>query len=431
MADVPDQAGDGGRSEHAAGITVTDAIRLGARRLTISLIVAALAVFVIINLIRDLRSFLTIIFLALFLSFAVEPATNWFHEHGWRRGAATGLILLIAFLAFCVLFALIIPAVVSGFKQLIGAAPGMLARLQKWLASLGVDVSTEHIQEEIKKNSQHIVSTAVSLTGGLLKLGASIIGGIFRWATIALFLFYFVAEGPKVRRSVCRLLPPERQQQVLFVWEQAIRKTGGYFYSRLLLAVINGTGMYITLRVLGVPFAAPLAIFEGMVAAFIPIVGTYIAGIPPVLVALLFSPRDAIWVLVYLLVYQTVENYLLSPRLTKKTMALHPAVAFAAALIDGALGGILMAFLALPAAAVIQAASQEYVKGYQVVDTDLTEEAPARPPKPKKEKEPLAERLHLRSDKNDAGGGTPRDAAGPSDATGPPTAGAPPDDAPA
>ena len=271
---------------------------LAARRLTISLVVAALSILLIVNLVRDLQGFLTMIFMALFLSFAVEPATNWFHEHGWKRGLATGFILLLAFLAFCALFALIIPAIITGFKQLITAAPAMLARLQRWLATLGIDVSTTRIQDEIKKNSQHIVTSAVSVTGGLLKVGASIIGGIFRWATIALFLFYFVAEGPQVRRSVCRLLPPDRQEQVLFVWEQAITKTGGYFYSRLLLAAINGTGLYITLRVLGVPFAAPLAIFSGTVAEFIPIVGTYIAGLPPVLVALLFSPRDAIGVIV-------------------------------------------------------------------------------------------------------------------------------------
>jgi predicted PurR-regulated permease PerM len=415
MADVPGQVGDGSRPAQAAGLTAADAIKLGARRLTISLVVAALAVLVIVNLVRDLQGFLTMIFMALFLSFAVEPATNWLHAHGWKRGVATGLILLVAFLAFCALFALVIPAIVTGFKQLVAAAPAMLTRLQRWLAQLGVDVSTKKIQDEIQKNSQHIVTSAVSITGGILKVGASIIGGIFRWATIALFLFYFVAEGPKIRRTVCRFLPPERQEQVLFVWEQAIIKTGGYFYSRLLLAAINGTGLYITMRVLGVPFAAPLAIFSGTVSEFIPIVGTYIGGVPPVLVALLFSPRDAIGVIVYLVVYQSIENYLLSPRLTKKTMALHPAVAFAAALIGGALGGFLMAFLALPAAAVIQAASQEYVKGYQVVDTQLTDDTPARPPK--HPKEPPSERLH----NHGANEGTP--ATGPPDGE-PPAGGA-------
>jgi predicted PurR-regulated permease PerM len=179
---------------------------------------------------------------------------------------------------------------------------------------------------------------------------------------------------------------PDRQERVLFVWEQAIRQTGGYFYSRLLLAVINGTGMYVTLRLTNVPFAAPLAIFEGIVAEFIPIVGTYIGGAVPILVAFLAStaglasPAAGFWALGYVLVYQQIENYLLSPRITAKTMSLHPAVAFAAALIGGALGGLFMAFLALPVAGVIQASVREWSKSYDVVRDDLKpqEAAPKR-----------------------------------------------------
>jgi predicted PurR-regulated permease PerM len=142
------------------------------------------------------------------------------------------------------------------------------------------------------------------------------------------------------------------------------------------LAIINGTGLYITLRAFSVPFAAPLAIFEGVVAEFIPIVGTYIAGIPPALVAFLYSTPAGFATLAYLLIYQQIENYILSPRLTAKTMALHPATAFAAALIGGALGGLLTAFLALPVAGVIQAAASEFGKRYEVIDDQLTSVTP-------------------------------------------------------
>ena len=248
-------------------------------------------------MLRDLQSFFSIIFLALFLSFAVEPAVNWLAARGWKRGAATGLIFLVVLAAMVLLFALIVPAVINGFKQLISVAPTLMEHLQKWAAKVGIDFSSQKVLDEIKKNADKVIGSAASITGGILGLGASIIGQIFKWATVALFLFYFVAQGPQMRRAVCRRLPPARQQQVLFVWEQAIEKTGGYFYSRLLLAVINGTGMYIVLRIRGVPFAAPLAIFQGVVSEFIPIVGTYIAGVVPVLVALLFSPADALWVL--------------------------------------------------------------------------------------------------------------------------------------
>ena len=228
-----------------------------------------------------------------------------------------------------------------------------------------------------------MISSATNVAGTVFGIASSLIGGLFRWATIGLFTFYLVAQGPQFRRALLSRMRPERQARVLFVWEQAIQQTGGYFYSRLLLAVINGSGMYLTLRLTNVPFAAPLAIFEGLIAEFIPIVGTYIGGAVPILVAFLAStaglasPAAGFWALGYVLVYQQIENYILSPRITAKTMSLHPAVAFAAALIGGALGGLFMAFLALPVAGVIQASVKEWSKSYEVMDDVLTEQAQA------------------------------------------------------
>jgi predicted PurR-regulated permease PerM len=350
------------------------------RQLTIRgivvIVVGAVSALLIVALAGKLTSFFGIIFTAFFLSFALEPGVNWFAARGWRRGVATGLIFLIVFLAGVGLVALVIPAVVTGAMQLIEAAPDLVDRLVKFANDLGWNISADNLTDQIQQNAQDLAGAASSLAGNVFGIAASILGGIFRWATIALFTFYIVAEGPKLRRAVCSALPPKNQQRVLFVWNQAIEKTGGYFYSRLLLAVINGTGMYITLRVFSVPFAAPLAIFEGLVAAFIPIVGTYIAGIPPILVASLLSWTAGIAALAYILIYQQIENYFLSPRITAKTMALHPALAFAAALIGGALGGILAAFLALPVAGVLQAVAGAYAKRYDVVETELTSEAP-------------------------------------------------------
>jgi predicted PurR-regulated permease PerM len=307
---------------------------------------------------------------------AIEPAVNRLAARGWRRGVATGLVFLVVVVGFVLLFLLVVPAVAQGFEQIVAVAPEWLAKIQQLAAKIGIDVSTQRLSQEIQQHAGNIASHAFELIGGLIGLGATVLSGIFRWTTIGLFTFYIVAEGPRLRRTVCRVLRPSRQQQVLFVWEKAIATTGGYFYSRLLLAIVNGAGMYVVLRLTGVPFAAPLAIFVGVVAEFIPTIGTYIAGAVPVAAALLTSVNAALWVLGYILVYQQLENFILSPRLTARTMKLHPAVAFGAALVGGAIGGILMAFLALPAAAVIQAAVQEYGRQYQiVVPTDLAAEA--------------------------------------------------------
>jgi predicted PurR-regulated permease PerM len=352
-----------------------DAIKLAGKRLGFALFAAGISILVFLYLVDQLSSFLTILGTALFLSFALEPAVDWLAARGWRRGEATGLIFVILLAVIVLLLALIIPAVIQGFQQLVQNAPSLVDKLAQWLKPLGIDLSTQELIQKLQQNAQQVISSATNLAGSAFGIASSLIGGLFRWATIGLFTFYLVAQGPQFRRALLSRMRPERQARVLFVWEQAIQQTGGYFYSRLLLAVINGSGMYLTLRLTNVPFAAPLAIFEGLIAEFIPIVGTYIGGAVPVLVAFLASTSSGLWALGYILVYQQIENYILSPRITAKTMSLHPAVAFAAALIGGALGGLLTAFLALPVAGVIQASVKEWSKSYEVMDDVLTEQA--------------------------------------------------------
>jgi len=350
-----------------------DAIKLAGKRLGYALFAAGISILVFLYLVDQLSSFLTMVGTALFLSFALEPAVDWLAARGWRRGSATGLIFVILLAVIVLLLALIIPAVIQGFQSLVQNAPTMVDKLAEWLKPLGIDLSTDELIQKLQQNAQQVISSATNLAGSAFGIASSLIGGLFRWATIGLFTFYLVAQGPQFRRALLSRMRPERQARVLFVWEQAIQQTGGYFYSRLLLAVINGSGMYLTLRLTNVPFAAPLAIFEGLIAEFIPIVGTYIGGAVPVLVAFLASTSSGLWALGYILVYQQIENYILSPRITAKTMSLHPAIAFAAALIGGALGGILTAFLALPVAGVIQASVKEWSRSYDVMEDVLTE----------------------------------------------------------
>ena len=370
---------------------VPDAIKLGRTALIVAIVVGGLALTLLLWIFGRLGGVLTILGTALFLSFALEPAADWFAKRGWRRGSATGLIFLILIATIVVLIALIVPAIIQGFDQLIANAPELVDKLARWLKPFGIDISTSKLIDELQKNSQQVVSSATNLAGSIFGIASSILGGLFHWATVGLFTFYLVAEGPRARRAVLSRFPPERQERMLFILEEAIEQTGGYFYSRLLLAVINGTGMYATLRLTGVPFAAPLAIFEGLVAEFIPIVGTYIAGAVPILVAFLTSPSAGFWALGYVIVYQQIENYLLSPRLTAKTMSLHPAVAFGAVIVGGALGGVLFAFLALPAAGVIQAAVKAWSRTYEVVVDETDEEPP-----PPEERPHLSVRLRQR-----------------------------------
>jgi predicted PurR-regulated permease PerM len=247
-----------------------------------------------------LRHILVWLITALFLSFALEPAVNWLVAHGWRRGSATGLVLLGLALLGLVIVAAMVPLVIDQVRELIDKVPGWLDRIsvytERWF---DVELTGTKILDAIANAEEDVGKIASNLAS----VGQFILGLIFQMLTIGLFTFYLVADAPRFRRAVCSVLPPRRQHEVLAAWEVAVDKTGGYLYSRLLLAAISASFAFIVLQVLGVPFALPLALFLGLVSQFIPVVGTYIAAAVPLLVALLESPWSALIFLVYVVVY--------------------------------------------------------------------------------------------------------------------------------
>ncbi|HJS26510.1 MAG TPA: AI-2E family transporter [Actinomycetota bacterium] len=340
-------------------------------RLLLAVVITAFAAYATFSLIRQLQQLLLWLVAALFLSFALEPAVNWLVGRGWRRGAAAGAVM--AGLALLGLFsvALMVPLVIDQVQELVERLPGWLDQAsvytERWF---DVELTSEKILENIASAQADVQGIAANVAS----VGAFLLGLIFQVLTIGLFTFYLVADGPRFRRGVCSILPPRRQHEVLAAWNVAIDKTGGYLYSRLLLALVNAAFTFAVLTALGVPFAVPLALWQGFVSQFIPVVGTYIAAAVPLLVALLGDPWDALFFLIFVLVYQQIENYLLAPRITAKTMQLHPAVAFGAALAGGAISGLIGAFMALPAAAVIQATVSTYLRRHEVVETELTRE---------------------------------------------------------
>jgi predicted PurR-regulated permease PerM len=334
-------------------------------------VLTVFAAYAAFNLVRRLQSLLLWLVAALFLSFALEPAVNWLVQRGWRRGVAAAVVLLGLGLVGLVMIALMVPLVIDQVQELIRRVPDWLEQVsvytERWF---DFALTSEEILDRIAGAEADLSQVATNVAS----IGALLLGLVFQVLTIGLFTFYLVADGPKFRRGVCSLLPPRRQHEVLAAWDIAIDKTGGYLYSRLLLAIINAAFSFIVLQALGVPFALPLAIWQGFVSQFIPVVGTYIAAAIPLVVALLVDPWAALFFLIFVLVYQQIENYLLAPRITARTMQLHPAVAFGAALAGGAISGLIGAFMALPAAAVIQATVSTYLKRHEVVETELTRE---------------------------------------------------------
>ncbi len=317
---------------------------------------------------HQLVGLLVNILLAFFLALAIEPAVGRMAARGMRRGLATFLVFL-AVLVFGVGFVVLLGSMLAGqIVDMVENFPQYLDSLIKWINdSFHTDLSRVEVQDSLLKSDwlQRYVQNSAS---GVLDVSATVLGGLFRLLTIFLFSFYFAADGPRLRRALCSVLPPARQAEVLRAWEIAVDKTGGYLYSRGLMALISGVAHFVLFEILDVPYAPALAVWVGLVSQFIPTIGTYLAGALPMLIAFTVNPWYAVWVLGFVVVYQQFENYVLQPKLTSKTVDIHPAVAFGSVIAGTALLGAVGALIAIPAIATLQAFLGAYVKRYDVTD---------------------------------------------------------------
>ena len=324
-------------------------------------------------LVQRLRGLLLILLISLLLAFALEPAVNILARRGWRRGAATALVFLAVILivaGFVAAISIVVVDQVSNFADNADEYGRQIEDIAADWFNAEIDIDKEI--DKLTAEDGPLREFAANNAGDI---AASVLGGVFQAFTVALFTFYLVADGPRLRRTICSTLRPERQREVLRAWELAIDRTGGYIYSRTLLAGLSAAATWIALTIIGVPYALPLALWVGVISQFVPVVGTYIAGALPVVIAALDDPVSAIWTLAFIVAYQQLENYLLAPRITARTMDLHPAVAFGTVIAGAAILGPAGAILALPVAAVAQAFISTYIRRHAVVESELTQES--------------------------------------------------------
>lgn len=327
----------------------------------------------LLHILGRLQNLIQMLVIALFISFALEPVVNWLSSKGWKRGLATMTCFLVVFGIGGIFIGVMTNLVVSQTSDLATKAPDYLMKATDWLnTTFDTDITSHELNKTIAKYQDDLTSIAANVGGRALSVTGSVLGNVFQALTVFLFSFYMIAEGPQFRRNVCSLLPQRRQQLVLDLWELSITKTGGWVYSRVLLAAASAIAAWIGFSIIGLPSPLAMALWMGIVSQFIPVIGTYLGGALPLLIALINDPIDAVWVLVWILVYQQIENYVLSPRITGHAMDLHPAVAFGAALAGVSLFGPIGGILALPAAAVIQAFVSSYLERHDVVESALT-----------------------------------------------------------
>ena len=314
-----------------------------------------LATFYAVGVVRALRTLLVVLLVSLFVAFALEPAVNWMAERNIRRGIGTAITFLGVTALAAGFSAVVGSALATETNYLIDKAPAYIDDIGGWLDdTFGIELEFDTLKEEFLAGGG-LQDLASRFADDVVNVGTTVVSLLFQLFTVALFTFYLVAEGPKLREMVSARLSERKAAVVTTIWDLAMEKTGKYMYSRTILAFISALVHWVAFALLDVPSPVALAVWVGVISQFIPAIGAYIAGVLPVLVALLHSPRTGLFVLIVIVAYQQVENYFFSPRVTAHTMEIHVALAFGSVIAGTALLGIVGAFLALPVAATAQA----------------------------------------------------------------------------
>jgi predicted PurR-regulated permease PerM len=182
---------------------------------------------------------------------------------------------------------------------------------------------------------------------------------IFNMLTITILTIYFLMALPRGERTAEGLLSGEHRQRNVLIFREALERVGGYVSGNIAISIIAGIVSFVFLRVLGVPFAAALAMWVA-IADLIPTVGATLGALAAVIVAFFSSIGDGIVSILFFIVYQQVENYVIVPRVMRKAVDLSPAAVIVSVLVGGSLAGFAGALLALPLAAAAKVVLREY-----------------------------------------------------------------------
>jgi predicted PurR-regulated permease PerM len=314
------------------------------------------------------KDFLFLLLLAWLLGIAITPIVEILTKRGMKRGLSTFVVLLG-------LVALIV-AFIAAFGQLLGSQlaslitqfPALIQGFVGWMnTSFNLQIDATSLEESLNISNSQIANFAQDIAGGVFGVVSSIFGFIFNIFTLLLFAFYFAADAPNIKRTIGSWLPSKQQVIFTTVWQVATEKTGGFVISRVILAALNSVFTSVFLLFLDVPYWLPLGLFTGLVSQFVPTVGTYIGGVIPAIVAVVNDPKDGLFVVIFVLIYQQIENYLFTPRISSLTMDIHPAVAFASVIVFAGFFGAIGALIGVPIAAAIISIVQTYGKRYELI----------------------------------------------------------------
>ena len=306
-----------------------------------------------------IRTVIGLFVIAVFFAIAIAPAVNWLNERRVPRWVAILLVYLSIAASIFGIGLLIVPPLVTGVTDLSHNLPGYVDDLRHNKTFREYD-NRYHITQKLTEQAKQLPSKLGSAAGTLRDVTVGVFNRFVQLFSILVIAFFLVKDGHRLLNFLYGQVPPERGRRLRTIAADISDAIAGYVFGNFVISILAGLVTYVTLRILGVPFATPLAILFGFFD-LIPLVGATLGGIlVGIVVAFVNFPLGLIvWVAV-LILYQQVENNLVQPFVYGKSVELHPLIVIVAILIGAALLGVLGALVAIPAAAAVQAVVRDY-----------------------------------------------------------------------
>ena len=327
--------------------------------------------------------------IATFLAIALSGPVNYL-DRFMKRGFAIALVYFGLFLIPVGIGAIVVPPIIEGANDLADNAPQYAEDVTEFvndndtLRNINEDYDvTQKIEEEAAKLPSKIGDAA----GVLRDVGFGIVNSVFALITILILTAFMLGSGRRWIDYGLRFVPEDRAKRLEHVLDHAARAVGNYVAGALAQATIAAVTAYIVLSILGVPFAAPLALIIFFLD-LIPLVGATIGAVLVGVVTLFedFPTATIIWT-IYSIVYQQVENNVIQPQIQRRAVDINPFLVIVSVLFGSALLGVIGALVAVPVAASIQIAVREYLD-YRGIQPRPEDEPPPPPPPPPPEPDP-------------------------------------------
>ena len=337
------------------------ASQIGLTRTVLRTVLIVVTVVLTLYVIYLLRKPLGWVVIAGFIAIAASGPVGFFSRR-MKRGLAIALVYFLLVMLPVLLGALIIPPIVNQAEDFAQDVPGYVDDIEEFVND---NETLADLEEEFDLTSklQDLAADAPGKVGdaaGTLKdIGVGVVNSLFAAFTILILSIFMVGGGPRWREQFLKSQTPDRGERLRRAFDHIADAIGNYVGGALAQATLAGVSAFIVLSILGAPFAAPLAL---LVAFFdlIPVVGATLAAvlIAIVMIFVNFPVGLIVWV-IFAIIYQQVENYLIQPQIQKRAVAVEPFVILVAVLFGSTLFGVLGAVLAIPTAASIQIAVRE------------------------------------------------------------------------